>query len=144
MQSVKPYVSLNTLKMIYCSCFHAIMTYGWMYCRHSSDSIKISVFKRRLLESWFFVEAVTLVDNCFFYLEILPLPYQYILSLLFMIRNRNHFLVNSEIDQMDTRLHANFHQPSVNLTKCQKGVYCMVIRCLVLSLYIKIESDNPK
>ena len=61
-----------------------------------------------------------------------------------MIRNRNHFLVNSEIYHIDTRQHANFHQLSVNLSKYQKGVYCMVIRCLVLSLYIKIESDNPK
>jgi len=40
-------------------------------------------------------------DYCrklFFNLEILPLPSQYILSLLlFMIRNKKQFLVNSEI-----------------------------------------------
>jgi len=59
----------------------------------------------------------------FFNLEILPLPSQYILSvLLFMIRNKNQFLVNSEIYHIDTRQHANFHLPSVNLTKYQKGV----------------------
>ena len=41
MQSVKPYVSLNTLKMIYCSCFHSGMTYGLLFWGHFSDSIKI-------------------------------------------------------------------------------------------------------
>ena len=31
MQSVKPHVSLNTLKMIYCSYFHSGMTYGLLF-----------------------------------------------------------------------------------------------------------------
>ena len=57
-------------------------------------------------------------DSCkklLFNLEILPLPSQYILSLLsFMIRIKNQFLVNSEIYHIDTKQHANFHQPSVN------------------------------
>jgi len=60
-------------------------------------------------------------DSCtklFINLEILPLPFQYILSLLlFMLTNKNQFLVNSEIHHIDTRQHANFHQPSVNVTK---------------------------
>jgi hypothetical protein len=66
-------------------------------------------------------------DSCrklIFNLEISPLPSQYSLSLLlFMIRNKNQFPVNSEIHHIDTRQHANFHQPSVNVTKYQKGVY---------------------
>jgi len=32
-------------------------------------------------------------------------------------------LVNSKIYHIDTRQHANFHLPSVKLTKYQKGVY---------------------
>ena len=88
-------------------------------------------------------------DSCrklFFNLEILLLPSQYILSLLlFMIRNKNHFPVNSELQNIDTRQYANFHQPSVNLTKYQKGVYYLVVKVFnKLPTYIKIESDNPK
>ena len=30
---VKPYVSINTLKMIYYSCFHSVMTYGLLFLR---------------------------------------------------------------------------------------------------------------
>jgi len=89
---------------------------------------------------------VTLVENCFFNLEILPLTSQYILSLLlFMIRNRNQFLVSSEIYHIDTRQHANFHQSPVNSSKYQKGVYYLVVKVFnMLPSYIEIESDNPK
>jgi len=34
-------------------------------------------------------------------------------------------MVNSDIYHIEMRQHANFHQPSVNLTKHQKGVYCL-------------------
>ena len=48
--SVKPYVSINTLKMIYYSYFHSVMTYGLLFWGHSTDSI---------------VEELTLTENCF-------------------------------------------------------------------------------
>jgi len=38
---VKPYVTANTLKMIYYSYFHSVMTYGLMFWGNSPDSIKI-------------------------------------------------------------------------------------------------------
>jgi hypothetical protein len=57
-------------------------------------------------------------------LEILPLPSQYILSLLlFMKRNRNQFSINSEIYHINTTEQANLHLPSVNVTKYHTGVY---------------------
>jgi len=88
-------------------------------------------------------------DSCrklFFSLEILPLPSQYFHSLLsFMIRNRNQFLVSSEKCHIGIRQHANFHQPSVNLTKHQKGVYYVGYKVLnMLPSYINMEPDNPK
>ena len=62
-----------------------------------------------------------------------------------MMRNKNQFLVNSEIYHVDTTQHANFHQPSVNLTKYQKGVYYLGVKVFnMLPIYIKIKSDNPK
>ena len=86
-------------------------------------------------------------DSCiFFFLEILPLPSQHILFLLLiMIRNKNQFLVNSKVYHIDTTQHANFHQPSVNLTKYQKGMYCLGVKVFnKLPTHINIESDNPK
>jgi len=79
-------------------------------------------------------------------LEILPLPAQYILSLLlFVIRNKNQYQVNSKIHQINTRQHANLQQPSVNATKYQKGVQCIGVKVFnMLPFYIKAEVDNPK
>ena len=89
---------------------------------------------------------MTLAKNLFFNLEIFPLPSQYTLALLlFMKRNKNQFLVNSEVYHIDIRQHAKFHQPSGNLTKCQKGMYYFGVKVFnKLPTYIKLESDNPK
>jgi hypothetical protein len=63
----------------------------------------------------------------------------------FLIRNKNQFLVNSEIYHIDTRQHANLHQSSVNMTKYQKGVYYLGVKVFnMLPSYIKTEFDNPK
>jgi len=88
-------------------------------------------------------------DSCrklFINLEILPLPSQYILFLLmFMVRNRCQFLVKSEIHHINTRQHANFHQPSVNVAKFQKGVYYLGIEVFnALPSDMKTEFNNPK
>ena len=88
-------------------------------------------------------------DSCrklFLNLDILPLRFQYILSLLlFMIRNKNQFQVNSEIHQINTRQHANLHQPSANATKYQKGVHCIGVKVYnMVPFYIKAQIDNPK
>jgi hypothetical protein len=61
-----------------------------------------------------------------------------------MIRNKNRFLVKYEIRYIDTRQQANFHQPSVNVPKYQKGVYYLGVKVFnMLPSYIKSESDNP-
>ena len=49
MQSVKPYVSINSLKMIYYSYFHSVMTYGLLFCGHSTDSIKIFRLQKKII-----------------------------------------------------------------------------------------------
>jgi len=54
-------------------------------------------------------------------------------------------MVSSEIHHIDIRQHANFHQPSMNLTKYQKGIYCLGVKVFnMLPFYIKMESDIPK
>jgi len=61
-----------------------------------------------------------------------------------MIRNKNQFLVSSEIYHIDTRQHANLHQPTLSVSKYQKRVYDMDIGVFnMLPSHIKRESDNP-
>ena len=49
MWSVKPYASLNTLKMIYYSYFPSVMTYGLLFRGHTSDSIKIFRLQKMII-----------------------------------------------------------------------------------------------
>jgi hypothetical protein len=71
---------------------------------------------------------------------------QYIFSLLlFLNKNKNQFQVNSEIYHCSTRQKSHLHQPSVNLTKYQKGVYYLGVKVFnKLPTYIKEEFDNTK
>jgi len=79
-------------------------------------------------------------------LGILSLPSQYIFSLLiFLNKNKNQFIVNSEVHNYTTRQHTNFHLPSVSLTKCQKGIGYLGVKVFnKLPKYLKEEFDNPK
>jgi hypothetical protein len=78
-------------------------------------------------------------------LKILPLPFQYIFSLLFVINNMEQFTVNSEVYHIGTRQHSNLHIPLPNLTKYQKGVYYLGVKIFnVLPSYIKQESKLAK
>ena len=141
MRLVKLYVTANTLKVIYYSYFHSIMTYGLIFWGNSPDSIKIFWLQKKIIRIMMGCRSTDSCRKLFHNLEILPLPSQYILSLLlFMIRNKSQFQVNSEIYQINTRQQANSHQPSVNATKYQKGVKVFNM----LPFYIKAESDNPK
>jgi len=146
MRLVKPYVTANTLKVFYYSYFHSIMTYGLIFCGNSPDSVKIFRLQKKIIR---IMMGCRITDTCrksFLNLEILPLPSQYILSLLLsMIRNKNQFHVNSKIHQTNARQHANLHQPSVNTTKYQRAVHCIAVKVLnMLPFYIKAESGNPK
>ena len=126
MRLVKPYVKANTLKVIYYSYFHSTMTYVLIFWGNSPDSIKIFKLQKKIIRIMMGCRSRNSCRKLFPNLEILPLPSQYSLSLLlFMIRNKNQFQVNSEIHQINTRQHANLHQPSVNATKYLKGIRCI-------------------
>jgi len=51
MRLVKPYVTANTLKVIFCSYFHFIMTYGLIFWGIFQTELRFSGYKRRLSES---------------------------------------------------------------------------------------------
>jgi len=83
--------------------------------------------------------------NLFRKLKILPLISQYILSLMmFVIKNKNQFRVNSEVHNIKTRQHKNLHQSTSNLTGYQQGTYYSGVRIYSnLPSHIKQLSDDP-
>jgi len=54
---------------------------------------------------------------------------QYILSLMmFIIKNKNQFMVNSDVHSINTRQHTNLHQPTLNLAGYQQEIYYSGVR----------------
>jgi len=84
--------------------------------------------------------------NLFRKLEVLPLVSQYILSLmLFVVKNKNLFILNLENHTKSTRHFNNFYQPVTNLTIYQRGVHYVGIKIFNnLPPYIKDISNNVK
>jgi len=57
-------------------------------------------------------------------LNILPVPSQYIISiLLFLTKNKDQFMTNSQMHKITTWQTFNLYIPATNLTIYQKGVY---------------------
>jgi hypothetical protein len=122
------------------------MTYGLLFWGNSPVSIKIFRLQKKNIRK---MSGSRHRDSCrklFINLEILPLPSQYIFPLLMLtIRNRTQFVINSEIHHINSRQHTNFHLPSVNVAKYQKGVYYLGVKVFsALHPNIKTEFNNKK
>ncbi|PNF17558.1 hypothetical protein B7P43_G15556, partial [Cryptotermes secundus] len=124
MRSIKPFMSQETLKMVYHAYFHSIMNYGLIFWGNSSHSVIIFKIQKNIIR---IITGCRSRDSCrelFKKLKILPLQSQYILSLLlFVVYNKDKFKLNSDVYNMNTRQKYNFHLPSSTLSVYQKGVY---------------------
>jgi hypothetical protein len=122
------------------------MTYGLLFWGYSPDNTNIFRLQKRIIRIMMGCRSRDSCRKLFFNLEILPLPTHYIFfPLLFLIRNKEQFPVNSEIHHINTRQPANLNQSSARVTKYQKGVYYLGIKVFnMLPIYVKTEFDNPK
>jgi len=64
--------------------------------------------------------------------------------MIFVIKNKNQFRVNSEIYNMNTRQHYNFHQRKLNLTKYRKGIHYLGLKIYnnLLSQFKDTSNNN--
>ena len=74
MGSVKPDVTINTLKMIYHSYFRSVMTYGFLFWGNFPDSIKIFRLQKRIIRIMMGCRSRDSCRKLFLNLEVLPLP----------------------------------------------------------------------
>jgi len=98
MRVVQTFLSLDSLKLIYSSYFHSILTYGiifWGNTPHRNVTFRMQKTTVRI------VVLVRNRDFCREYcksLKIFPIQSQYLLLLLlFVAENVDHFRLNSEI-----------------------------------------------
>jgi hypothetical protein len=146
MRSIKSFMSLNTLKTVYYSYFNAIINYGLPFWENSPHSIKIFKMQKRIIRIMICCKSRVSCRNLFRRLEILPFVSQYILSLmLFVVKNKHLFTLNSENHTKTTRQFNNFYHPITNLSVYQREVHYMGIKIFnSLPPYIKDIPNNVK
>ena len=119
--SIKLFMSLDVLRSTYFSYAHSIISYGiifWGNSPYSEDIFKIQ--KRIIINSSRNASCRQLVKD----LNILPIQSQYIYSiLLFVTKNKDQILSNSQIHKINTRQTSDLYVPTANLTVYQKCVY---------------------
>jgi hypothetical protein len=105
------------------------MKYRIIFCGNSSDSKKVFTLQKKTVRIIVGAKPQTPFRDPFKKLQILPLPCEYIFSLLnFVINNLEHFQTNLAIHCVNTRNKHNLHRPVANLTCFQKTTYYLGIK----------------
>jgi hypothetical protein len=90
MRSIKSFMSLNTLKTVYCSYFNVIISYGLPFWGISPLAIKIFRTQKRIVRIMMGCKNGVSCRKLFRRLELLPFVSQYILLLmLFVVKNKS-------------------------------------------------------
>jgi len=146
MRIIKPYMSLETLKMLYHSTFHSVISYGLIFWGISPHSKRIFLMQKRIVRIMMGSRRLASCRRLFKNLKILPIMSQYIFSIMmFIIQHKHHFIVNSAIHNINTRQQSNFHQPAPNFTGFKHGIYYSGVKIHNnLPSHIKKLSDNPR
>ena len=121
---IKPFMSLNVMRSTYFAYIHSVISYGIIFWESSSQSGDIFQIQKRTIRIIMNSNKNASCWQLFKELNILPIHSQYIHSVhLFVIKNRDQFLFNSQVHEINTRQASNLYLPSTNLAIYQKGVY---------------------
>jgi hypothetical protein len=112
---ITPLLLEDTLKMIYYSYVHLIITYGIIFWENSPHNTDIFKIQKRII--WIMTKTRSR-DSCrqlFKQLEIQHLQSQYTFSvLLFVVKYNDLYSTNQEIRNINTRPNINLHLPVCN------------------------------
>jgi hypothetical protein len=115
-----------TLKAIYFAYFHCIMKYGIIFWGNSSSSKNLFTLQKKVIRIIAGVKPRHSCRNLFKGLEILPLPCEYIFSLMnFIVNNQKLFQTNSAVHSVNTRNKHQLHRPIANLSCFQKSAFIL-------------------
>ena len=139
-------VNQVSIKETYYSYAHSIMSYGLIFWGNSTHSDDIFRIQKRIIRIITNSNRNASCREIFKKLNILPLQSQYIYSiLLFIIKNKDQFPLNSNTHTINTRHKNNIHVPPANLTVYQKGVYYSGVKIFNhLPTTIQNISDNKR
>jgi hypothetical protein len=113
-RSVSHVSNTVTLKAIHFACFHSIMKYGIIFWGNSSSSKNVFTLQKKVIRTIAGVEPRHSCTNLFKRLEILPLPCEYIFSLMnFIVNNQELFQTNSAVHSVNTSNKHQLHRPQL-------------------------------
>jgi hypothetical protein len=143
-RAIKLFMTLDVLRNTYFSHIHSILSYGIIFWGSSSHSEEIFKIQKRIIRIIMNSRKNASCWQLFKTLNILPLPSQYIfLILLFVTKNKDQFVSNSQVHQINTRQTPNLYVPTANMAIYQKGVYYSGIKIYDhLPMAIKNLSDD--
>ena len=128
-RSIRPFMSLDVSRSTYFSYAHSIISYGITFWGKSSHSEEIFKVQKRIIRIIMNLSKNASCQQPFKELNILLVPSQYILSvLLFLTKNKDQFMTNSQKHKITTWQTFDLYLPAVNLTIYQKGVYYQGIK----------------
>jgi IS1 family transposase len=114
--------NINTLKSIYFAYCHSIIKYGIIFWGNSSNSRNIFTLQKKIMRIMVGAHPRTSCRNLLKKLEILPVPCQYIFSLMnFFVKNQENSQTNPSVCSINTRNKHHLHRPITNLSCFQKS-----------------------
>jgi hypothetical protein len=122
-------MSIDVLRSTYFSYVHSIISYGIVFWGNSSHSEDVFKIQKRIIRIIMSSGRKASCRQLFRELNILPFQSQYILAiLLFVTKNKDQFISNSQVHTINTRQTSDLYIPTVNLTTYKKGVYYQGIK----------------
>jgi hypothetical protein len=154
-RAVKPFLSQESLRMVYFSYFHSILTYELVFWNNSYHSNRVFKLKKRIIRIMVGIRDSESYREYFRKLKILPLQSQYIFTyycggvsptlLLFVINNRKYFKINSDTHNIITRNNLDLHYQQSHMSVYQKGTHYTGIKVFnILPVPIKQLSHDTK
>jgi len=145
LRNLKHTVPQSTLRTIYYTYIHSILSYGIIFWGGSSNVEKLFILQKKMGR---IISNTAVRESCreaFTNVEIMTFS-QYIFSLiLFIVKNKHLFTSNKEIHKYITRNNNNLHLPTVNITKFYKGPYILGSKAFNhLPWHIKILVNDMK
>jgi hypothetical protein len=120
--------NVNTRKSIYFAYPDCVIKYRIIFWGNPSSSRKVFTLQKQIIRNMVGAHSRTPCRSLFKKLEILPVPCQYIISLMnFFVSNQEHFQTNSSVHSIKSRNKHHLHRPIANLS-CQKSAFYSGIR----------------
>jgi len=121
--------NIDTVKSMYYAYFHSFIQDGIVSWGNSSNSWKIFTLQKKIVRIMAGTQPRTSCRSLVKQLEILPVPCQYILSLMnFIINNQKLLQTDLSMHNINTRNKHHLHRPHANLSCFQKSTFCAGIK----------------